>query len=484
MSPRSRLAFLALFRLTWPDRSGIPLITFPRATRAASPRLKNFFYLLMTQPNVPVRRLLFPAALLLSEVFFFGCASLPHHTTSSMNSTNRIEAAGRPGVLTGLDVFEREDFKRLQGRKVGLIGNHSSINRRGIHLLDLLWEHPNVDLVALYAPEHGFRGTADERVDDGVDDKTGLPIYSLYGATRVPTDEMLQGIDTVIFDMQDIGARFYTYISTMGEFMKKAQEHDIRFIVLDRPNPIQGNWYDGPVQDEELVGRFTSFRPMPITHGMTIGEIARFYHDFYDIRPELEIVQLEGWERDMYFDETGLPWVNPSPNMRSVDEELLYTMVALTEGNKDVSVGRGTDRPFEYLGAPWIDGDRLTQNMIERDLPGLWFMRTTFVPSLTDVSGRRNVRYQFTDEICHGFRVVITDRHSASPVAAGIHMLDALLEVHPNRYNVEQLHGLVGAQWVLDALKARENPEEIVQRWRSSEEFRTFSRQRAQALLY
>jgi uncharacterized protein YbbC (DUF1343 family) len=270
----------------------------------------------------------------------------------------------------------------------------------------------------------------------------------------------------------------------MGEFMKKAQEHNIRFIVLDRPNPIQGNWYDGPIQDEDLVGRFTSFRPMPIAHGMTVGEMARFYYDFFDIRPELEIVRLEGWTRDLYFDETGLPWVNPSPNMRSVDEELLYTMVALTEGNRDVSVGRGTDRPFEYLGAPWIDGDRLTQNMNDRNLPGLWFMRTTFIPRLIDVTGRQNIRYQFTDEINHGFRVVITDRHSVSPVEAGIHMLDALLEIHPERYKVDELRGLLGARWVIDALKARENPDDIVRRWRDSEEFQTFSRRRAQVLLY
>jgi uncharacterized protein YbbC (DUF1343 family) len=266
--------------------------------------------------------------------------------------------------------------------------------------------------------------------------------------------------------------------------MKKAQEHNIRFIVLDRPNPIQGKWYDGPIQDNDLVGRFTSFRPMPIAHGMTIGEIARWYYEFFDIRPELEVVELEGWSRDMYFDETGLPWVNPSPNMRSVDEELLYTMVALTEGNRDVSVGRGTDRPFEYLGAPWIDGDRLTRNLNDRNLPGLWFMRTTFVPSAVDISGRPNVRYQFTDEINHGFRVVITDRHSVSPVAAGIHMLDALLEIHPERYKIDQLRGLLGAKWVMDALNAREDPDEIVRRWRDSEEFKTFSQQRAQVLLY
>lgn len=397
---------------------------------------------------------------------------------------NRLEAKDATEVLTGLDVLEREDFARLKGRKVALVGNHSSLNRKGEHLLDLVWEHPNVELVALFSPEHGFRGTSDEHVSDGVDEETGLPIHSLYGATRVPADEMLEGIDTVIFDIQDIGARFYTYISTMGEFMKKAEEHGIRFIVLDRPNPIQGNWFDGPIQDEALVGRFTSFRPMPIAHGMTVGEIASMYATFDDIQPELEIVEMEGWSRDMYFDDTGLPWVNPSPNIRSVAEELLYTLVALTEGNKDVSVGRGTDRPFEYLGAPWIDGEKLTRNLNDRNLPGLWFMQTTFVPSGTDVTGRSNANYQFIDEVCHGFRVVITDRQSVSPVAAGIHMLDALLETHPDRYKIDQLYGLLGAQWVIDALEERQDPDEIIARWRDSKAFRTFASQREEVLLY
>lgn len=398
--------------------------------------------------------------------------------------SNRLLGEDARPVLTGLDVLERDGFRALQGRRVGLIGNHSSLNRRGEHLLDLLSARPDVELVALFSPEHGFRGTLDERVEDGVDEATGLPIYSLYGRTRIPTDEMLEGLDTVVFDLQDIGARFYTYISTMGEFMRKAEEHGIRFVVIDRPNPIQGNWFDGPIQDEDLVGRFTSFAPMPIAHGMTVGEIAVFYREFLGIRPELDVIRMEGWTRDMYFDETGLPWVNPSPNMRSVDEELLYTMVALVEGNKDVSVGRGTDRPFEYMGAPWIDGDRLVEDLNSRRLPGLWFMRTTFIPSDTDVTGRPNVRYPFTGEVCHGFRVVITNRHTVSPVEAGIHMLDALLELHPERFTIKDLRGLLGAQWVMDALDERRDPAEIVERWRESAEFREFAERREASLLY
>ncbi len=414
-----------------------------------------------------------------------GCATAGgDRPDSERGGHNRLEADQRRQVLTGLDVLERDGFDRLTAGRVALIGNHSSINRRGRHLLDLIRENPDVELAALFSPEHGFRGTKDEAVEDGVHEETGLPIYSLYGQTRVPTDDMLEGIDVAVFDMQDIGARFYTYISTMGEFMSKAEEHGIRFIVLDRPNPIQGNWFDGPIQDDDLVGRFTSFVRMPVAHGMTVGEIAKLYHEFHDIRPDLEVVPMEGWERDRYFDETGLPWVNPSPNMRSVDEELLYTMVALTEGNHDLSVGRGTDRPFEYLGAPWVDGRALADNLNARELPGLWFMYSTFIPSATDISGRRNPGYPHVGEVCHGFRVVITDRHSVSPVAAGIHMLDALLEVHPDEFSTERIRGSIGAGWVLDALNDREAPEKIIARWRASDGFRDFADRRRRVLMY
>jgi len=412
-----------------------------------------------------------------------GARSSGHHHSSGANRLDLAEQQA-PTVLTGLDVLERDNFEILKGRRIGLIGNHSSLNRKGEHLLDLLWEREGIEIVALFSPEHGFRGTSDERVADGVDEQTGLPIFSLYGATRVPTDESLEGIDTLVFDIQDIGARFYTYISTMGECMRKAEEHGIDFIVLDRPNPIQGNWYDGAIQDDDLVGRFTSFVKMPMTHGMTVGEIARLYHAHHDIRPDLIVVPMEGWTRDMYWDQTGLPWVNPSPNMRSMDQMLLYTVVAQTEGNRDVSVGRGTERPFEYLGAPWFDADAFVENMRARDLPGIWIMRQDFIPREIDVSGLRTPRYQFTDEVNHGARFVVNDRDRISPVVIGLHMLDAMLEIHPERYSVDQLRGLLGAQWVLDALKERQDPDEIIRRWREDPEFKAFAERRASVLIY
>jgi uncharacterized protein YbbC (DUF1343 family) len=390
----------------------------------------------------------------------------------------------KPKVFTGLDVMQRDDFAALEGKKVGLITNHSGINARGEHILDLMHASANVELVAIFTPEHGIRGEADRGVDSGVDETTGLTIHSLYGKTRKPTDEMLEGINTLVFDIQDIGARFYTYIGTLGECMNAAAKRGIKVYVLDRPNPLGGTDFDGPIQDDDLVGNFTSFKPMPTTHGMTVGEIALMFNGTYGIGCELEVIQCQGWERGMMFDETGLPWVNPSPNMRSVNEEIIYTMVALTEGNKDLSVGRGTDRPFEYLGAPWVDGDALTAELRSRDLPGIWVMHATFIPSGTDISGRENYPYQYIDEVCQGVRFVVTDRRAVQPVVAGTHMLDALLKVHPERFKLDKLRRLVGAQWVLDALNAREPVEEIVTRWREDPAFKDFAEARKQVLLY
>lgn len=399
-----------------------------------------------------------------------------------LSSASAVHA--EPKVMTGLDVLQRDDFAALKGRKVGLVTNHSGINAKGEHILDLMHASPNVELVAIFTPEHGIRGTEDRHVDSDVDQATGLPIHSLYGKTRKPTDEMLQGIDTLVYDIQDIGARFYTYISTLGECMSAAADRGIKIYVLDRPNPLGGTDFDGPIQDDELVGNFTAFRPMPTTHGMTVGEIARFFKQHHGIDCDLQVIKCEGWRRGMLFDETGLPWVNPSPNMRSVNEEIIYTMVAQTEANKDVSVGRGTDRPFEYLGAPWVDGDALCAELRSRNLPGIWVMRTTFVPSGTDITGRENYPYQFIDEVCQGVRFVVTDRNAVRPVEAGTHMLAALLKVHPERYSVDKLRGLVGAKWVLDALKAGEPVDAIVKKWRDDPEFKDFAEQRESVLLY
>ncbi|GAB4317472.1 MAG: DUF1343 domain-containing protein [Candidatus Sumerlaeia bacterium] len=396
--------------------------------------------------------------------------------------------------MSGLDVLEAEGFDRLKGHRVGVLTNHSGINRRGEHIIDLLTAH-GVEIVALFSPEHGIRGTEDAYVSSGVDEKTGLPIFSLYGQRRKPTSSMLEGIDTLVCDIQDIGARFYTYHSTMGLCMEAAREcGGIKVIVLDRPNPIRGNWFDGPIQDDDLVGGFTAFRHMPVAHGMTMGELALFINRFSGrmqdqpgVGCDLEVVPMKGWRRDMFFDQTGLPWVNPSPNMRSVEEELLYTMVALTESNKVVSVGRGTDRPFEYLGAPWMDGKALGADLRRRNLPGLWVMDVEFFVPERDAFGRAVPgSYPFRGEVCQGVRLTITDREAFSPLEAGLHMLHALKNVGGERYmeGWDRMRGLLGAGWALEELRQGRPVDEIVRKWRTQPEFKAFAKARRSVLLY
>lgn len=416
-------------------------------------------------------------------------AIVPHTGCQSASSGSGIRtAASTNRVLCGLDQLEGNGFADIAGAKVGLVTNHSGLTVDGRHILDVLVAAENVEVVAVFGPEHGVRGEADHHVDSGTDEATGLPIYSLYGETKRPTPEMLQGIDTLVFDIQDIGARFYTYIATMGICMEVAAENGFRVIVLDRPNPLGGTRVDGPIQDDDLVGRFTAYRPMPILHGMTVGELARMFNvgdaKTAGIGCDLTVIPITGWRRGTMYDETGLPWVNPSPNMRDVDEELLYTMVALTEFNKEISVGRGTDRPFEYLGSPWLDADALTADLRARNIPGLWVMRTTFIPSTIDITGRENVRYPGADEICQGVRFVVTNRNTFEPVVAGMHLLDALIRTQGERYDTSRLRVLVGAQWVVDALVAGEPVEGIVQRWRDEEQFASFVAARRRALLY
>ncbi len=387
-------------------------------------------------------------------------------------------------VLSGLDVLEREGFARLKGKKVGLVANHSAVNRNGVHLLDLVIQHPEVQLVALFSPEHGFRGTEDTKVEGGREPTTGLPLYSLYGKTTRPTSAMLRDIDVLVFDIQDIGARYYTYISTMGLCMEEASKRNITFVVLDRPNPVGGWWFDGPIQDPDLVGGFTAFLPMPVAHGMTIGELATLFNTYYGIGCALEVVKMEGWQREMIFDETGLSWANPSPNMRSVEEEVLYTMVGLVEG-ANVSVGRGTDRPFEYVGAPWIDGAALAKELRSRNLPGLWFMPIDFVPYDRDITGKAYpVKYPYTGEKCGGVRVVVSNRWQIAPVAAGVHLVHALYTLYPDKFEIGKLRGLIGAQWVIDAIKGGEKTETIIKRWSESKEFHEFAQAREKVLLY
>ncbi|HUF75203.1 MAG TPA: DUF1343 domain-containing protein [Longimicrobiales bacterium] len=292
-------------------------------------------------------------------------------------SQRAVQGAVRPGI----EVLLSDSLHLVAGRRVGLITNHTGIDGEGRSDIDLLFEHPEVDLVALYGPEHSIRGDAQDGViiDSSVDPRTGLPVHSLYGATRKPTPEMLAGVDVLLFDMQDIGARYYTYVSTMALAMEAAGEQGIPFVVLDRPNPIRGDVVQGNVLDPDFA-TFVGMYPVPMRHGMTPGELARLYVEDFGIDVDLTVVPMSGWSRSMAFEETGLPWVAPSPNMPSLESALAYPGTCLFEGT-NLSVGRGSERPFQWIGAPWLDAERVVAALEAYGFDGVRFDVATFVPS-------------------------------------------------------------------------------------------------------
>ena len=329
-------------------------------------------------------------------------------------------------TIPGVDVLRDSEFAVLKGKKVGLITNHTGLTRDAESTIDVLYDAPEVNLVALFSPEHGIRGTADEKVEGGMDEKTGLPIHSLYGKTQKPTPEMLEGLDVLVFDMQDIGTRFYTYIGTMSKAMEAAREEGKEFVVLDRPNPIGGHLVEGIVADPSVTGGNTAIHEIPTRHGMTVGELAKMFNDHFGIGLEkLTVIPVKNWKRDMYWDETGLLWVNPSPNMKTLPGAILYPGFGAVE-TFNISCGRGTDHPFEMYGAPYIDGDALAKEMNRRDIPGIHFVPYTFTPTAK--------WHDYRGEECSGIYVVVYDREAFNSVVGGFHMIQAIKDLHPEEF--------------------------------------------------
>ncbi len=373
-------------------------------------------------------------------------------------------------VLNGVDVLERDGFKELQNLRVGLITNQTGRDRAGRQTIDVLREAPGVKLAALFSPEHGIRGLADEKVSDTTDEKTGLPIYSLYGETRRPRPEQLKNLDALVYDIQDVGVRFYTYVSTLGYALEEAAKARIPLFVLDRPNPIGGVEVEGPVADADKLS-FTAYHTIPVRHGMTVGELARLYNAQRKIACDLRVVKMENWRRAMWFDATGQTWVNPSPNMRSLTEAALYPGVGLLE-TTNLSVGRGTDTPFELVGAPWLDGQKLAAYLNARGLEGVRFIPVRFTP-------RASV---FKDKECGGVNLFITDRARFRPVRAGLEIAVALRRLFPQDWKVEDYARLLVNSETLERVRRADDAEEIIRSWQPRlDEFR---RARAQALLY
>jgi uncharacterized protein YbbC (DUF1343 family) len=326
-------------------------------------------------------------------------------------------------VVPGLEVALAEGFPFLSGRRVGLITNHTAIDRRLRSSIDLLHASEVVDLVSLFGPEHGVRGDAQAGVKVGtsVDGQTGLPVHSLYGETQRPTPEMLHGLDALIFDIQDIGVRYATYISTMVHAQEAASEAGLTFVVLDRPNPINGDRIEGNLLDPAFTS-FVGVHPLPIRHGMTAGELARLIAGERGWTEPL-VVPMREWRRGQWFDETGLPWVQPSPNLPTLDSVTLYPGTCVIEGT-NLSEGRGTTRPFEYVGAPWIDPFRLASELAMRDLPGCTFRPSYFTPTFSKHAG----------QLCGGVQIHITDRNALQSAVLGIHLLEVMRTLDPDMF--------------------------------------------------
>jgi uncharacterized protein YbbC (DUF1343 family) len=376
-----------------------------------------------------------------------------------------------PATICGIDVLARDNFRQLAGRKVGLITNHTGRSADGQSTVELLHEAANVELVALFSPEHGFEGKLDiARIGDSQDQGTGLKVHSLYGETRKPTKEMLADLDTLVFDIQDIGARFYTYVSTMGEAMKAAAENGKRFVVLDRPNPIGGTAVAGPMLDEGRES-FVGFHRLPVRHGMTAGELALLFKAELKLDLDLQVIECEGWRRSDAFDATGLVWVNPSPNMRSLTQAFLYPGIGLLE-TTNLSVGRGTDTPFEVLGAPWLDGGKLAGELSIRNIPGVSFVPIEFTPSSSKFSGEK----------CGGINIAITDRAKFEPLRIGLEIAVVLRKLYPEQWEAKGYDRLLGNKATHEAILAGKPIDEVLAAAREGVD--RFLRRRTQHLIY
>jgi uncharacterized protein YbbC (DUF1343 family) len=372
-------------------------------------------------------------------------------------------------ALNGVDALEADGFRQLRGLKVGLITNHTGHNRNRQSTIDLLHAAESVELKALFSPEHGIRGKLDGKVEDGVDSKTGLKIHSLYGEHRQPQAADLEGLDALVFDIQDIGCRFYTYISTMGLAMEAAAKAGLKFVVLDRINPINGKEVEGPV----LIGEtdFVGFHAIPIRHGMTVGELALMFQKEKGLDLDLQIVPVRNWDRTSEFDAVRQPWTSPSPNMRNLKEALLYPGIGILE-TTNLSVGRGTDTPFELIGAPYIHDLQLTKALNDLALPGVAFTPIQFAPDAS----------VFKDETCQGVYISILDRSKVRPVELGIQIARTLHALYPGDWKTERLNRLLKHAPTFQLIESDASLESITGTWAA--DLDAFKARRAECLLY
>ena len=372
-------------------------------------------------------------------------------TTWGQNKASHTRQVGR--VQPGLDVLEGERFAPLKGRHVGLITNHTGVDFNGKSSIELLAHAPGAELVALFSPEHGIAGHADENVASSKDASTGVPIYSLYGEHLRPTAEMLRGIDTLVFDVQDAGVRFYTYTTTMAYCMEEAAKHNIEFFVLDRPNPISGDIVEGPMLDPDKTG-FVGYFPVPVRYGLTIGELAQLYNTESHINCVLHVIGMKNWHRNYFYESTGLRWIPPSPNLRTMKGAILYPGLEILQ-NAGVSVGRGTETPFEEFGAPWINGEEIADGLNARDLPGVRFSNQPFIP----VSGL------YAGQHCGGVGIKVTDRAAARSMRVGLEIALLLQRKYPEHFDAAKTITLLGNEATVQDLKSDMPAQQIIANW-------------------
>lgn len=380
----------------------------------------------------------------------------------------------------GVEVLLKDQLDLIKGKRVGLITNPTGVDQDLNSIVDLLYKNQNVELTALYGPEHGVRGSAPAGayVESYIDEKTGIPVYSLYGTTKKPTPKMLENVDVLLFDIQDVGARFYTYIYTMALAMEAAKENNIPFIVLDRPNPISGAKVEGPVLEDKyssFVGEF----PIPVRHGMTVGELAQLFNKEFKIGADLTVVKMQGWNRSMYYDDTPLHFVMPSPNMPTLDTALVYSGACLIEGT-NVSEGRGTTRPFELIGAPFIDGDDLAAELNSLNLPGVTFRSASFIPTTS----------KHVNKLSHGIQIHVTNRNAYKPFETGLTIVKTIHDMYPNDFQfrapgsngISFFDNLVGNGSIRAGINAGKSIEDMKAEWKA--DLDQFIKVREQYLLY
>ena len=397
-------------------------------------------------------------------------------------TAGRRMSARNGTVKTGIDVLAEHAFNVLKApdqapdakRHIGLVTNQTGLDASGTRTIDVLAKAPGISLDAIFSPEHGVTGTLDTTdINNSKDAATGVPVYSVYGgsdAARRPPPDVLRSLDAIVFDIQDAGVRYYTYETTLGYFLEAAAKAGIEMIVLDRPNPITGSFVQGPPADEGKES-FTNYWTLPVRHGMTMGELARMFNAERGINAKLTVVPMDGWQRGDWFDSTGLDWVNPSPNLRSVTEAALYPGIGLIEG-ANISVGRGTDTPFELVGAPWIKSREFAAYLNARGIAGVRFVPVTFTPTSSNYSGQES----------HGVNIVVTDRNSVDAPELGIELAAALHKFYPSDFKIEKIQGLLVSQKAYEALVAGQDPRRISQDW--MDDLAKFEKTREKYLIY